>query len=125
MRRGLGAVATLATFGAFTTVAAFATFARGLLAERRLEATLFTRVQVATAGEHARAGVPSQQRLVVTGWPIGLGLLVPLHRLAKPFVRDLAGSWQPAIELRLASALADDAGVICALVLVAEAWQQL
>src|SRR5204862_310110 len=77
------------------------------------------------AREESIAGVPPQNRFVVAGRPLRLGLLVPAHRLAQPVIGLLSGSRGAQAEVRLGASLADDSAVIRLLVLIAEAGEQL
>src|SRR5438105_2924498 len=71
--------------------------------------------------QQSRTRVPAQDRVVVAGRPARLGLLVPASRLAQELVDGALGARSRLAEQRARAPLANDAGVVGALVAVLDA----
>jgi putative transcriptional regulator len=86
---------------------------------------LGARVQLGMAVERARAGVPTQHRIVVPRRPDGHRLREQVERLGEPVGGQRVAA-RPAVmrEMRPRATLADDAAVVEPLVLVAQAREQ-
>src|SRR5687768_12674150 len=67
---------------------------------------LGTRAQALVAHEDPGAGVPPEDRVLVSGGPELLRLLVPAHRLLEPGAHDVAEI--TLLQARLRPTLADD-----------------
>src|SRR5688572_13954597 len=89
-----------------------------LILEDRLVLFNRARPEVVVRRQHAGAGIPAQDRLVVPRGPHRFGLLVPVHRVAERLVRHGPGGRNRLPPLCLGASLGDDAGVIGTLVLV-------
>src|SRR5215510_9280264 len=77
------------------------------------------------AHDNSSAGVPPQDRVVVAGGAYLLRLLIPFHRVAQPFIGVVARPRPSLLQPGLGLPLADNAGVIGALIFVLNARQQL
>src|SRR5258708_27415317 len=75
--------------------------------------------------DDAGAGIPAQERVVVSGRTDRLGLFEPGHRLAQIFVGLESRTWTTLPEQRLGPALRDDSGIIAPLIRVTELRQQV
>src|SRR5882672_12963737 len=87
------------------------------LLQIRLRSVIEPRREVVTHDDSS-AGVPPQDRIVVAGGTNRLRLLVPFHRVAQPFVGVVARSRPALLQSGFGLSLADDAGVIGAVIFV-------
>jgi hypothetical protein len=88
----------------------------GPLFERQLDSLVFARGKMILV-DHARAGVPTQQGIVISRGANCFRLFEPIHRFTKSLVRLMATTGRPARELRFGATLCQNSTVIGMLVL--------
>src|SRR5437868_6368317 len=86
------------------------------LFERQLDSFVFARGEMILV-DHARAGVPAQQGIVISGGTNRFRLFKPVHRFAEPLVSLMSATGSTARELRLGQALRQYPAVIRVFVL--------
>src|SRR5437868_1258229 len=74
--------------------------------------------------DRARTGVPAQRRIIVFRRTQSFGFFVPVHGFAQAVMRSILRAVYPALELRPGLPLADDAGVVGALVVALQTAEQ-
>src|SRR5262249_8590942 len=94
-----------------------------LLFERWLGGVGGTSFQL-VAHDDACACIPAQDAVLISRGPDFDGLLVQAHRFAQPVIGNIRSSGSAMIDQAFCAALANDAGIISAFVLVLQSRQQ-
>src|SRR5262249_45136007 len=85
--------------------------------QERFNIILLTRREF-VSHDGASAGIPAQERIVVSGRADGFGFLEQIHCVAKPVIRLKFTAWCASFEDRLRLTFKDNPGVIRALILI-------
>src|SRR6266404_2271666 len=92
--------------------------------QRRLDVFVFSRSELVLC-DHAPAGVPAKNGVVVSGRTNRLGFLEPVHGFAEAFIGLMVAARGPARQLRFGAALGQYSPVIAALVFAFNSRQNL
>src|SRR3954466_11403355 len=92
--------------------------------ERKLDSFFFFTSYESVSRNDARAGVPAQNRIVVTGRTQRFGFFEPLHRLPQKIVSLKPATRRVLPQFRLCPAFSNDSGIIRPLVFRRQSCEQ-